>query len=139
MLITVNWTIVITFALVWILAAVLFRVFFKPVGRILEERAARVEGDRGAARKALDQIDEDLKRIEERLRQARAASDALWAAAELEALKDKSRLIQEIQAESRAQVEKAKRELVQEIEKLKTTIDAQTGAIAEEIERRILN
>ncbi len=139
MLITVNWTIVITFALVWILAAVLSRVFFKPVGRILEERAARVDGDRGAARKALDQIDEDLKRIEERLRQARSAADALWAAAELEALKEKSRLIQEIQAESRAQVEKAKRELVQEIEKLKTTIDAQTGAIAEEIERRILN
>ena len=139
MLITVNWTIVITFALVWILAIVLTRVFFKPVGRILEDRASRIDGDKDAARRTADQIEADLRSIDDRLKQARAASDAAWAKAELEALKDKSRLVQEIQAESRAQVEKAKRELAEEIERLKATIDAQTGEIAENIERRVLN
>lgn len=139
MLITVNWTIIITFALVWILAIVLTRIFFKPVGRVLEDRASRIEGDKDAARKALDQIEADLKSIEERLREARAASDAAWAKAELQGLKDKGRLVQEIQAESRAQVEKAKSELVEEIEKLKATIDTLTDDIAADIERRILN
>lgn len=132
-------TVLVTFVLVWILVAVLNRVFFKPLGRVLDGRASRIDGDNDAARKALEAYERDLRRIEDRLREARAASDEIWAKAELEALRAKSRLIQDIQAESRAEVETAKRELAAEIERLKGTLEGETAGMAEDIERRLLN
>ena len=138
-MLSVNATVLITFALVWILVLVLTRVFFKPVGRVLGERASRIDGDNEAARKSLAEYEQDLGRIDDRLREARTASDEIWAKTELEALKEKARIIQEIQAESRAQVEKAKAELAGEIERLKKDVDGRTGDLAGEIERRIFN
>ena len=132
-MLNVNWTVLITFALVWILVVVLNRVFFKPVGRVLDGRAARIDGDNEAARKALETYERDIRRIEDRLKEARAASDEVWAKAELEALKEKSRLIQDIQAESRAQVDKAKRELAEEIERLKAALEGETAGMAEKL------
>jgi F-type H+-transporting ATPase subunit b len=137
--ITPNWTALITFALVWVLVFILTKVFFKPVGRVLDERASRIAVDTEAARAALEAYEQDLKRVEDRLKEARSASDEIWAKAEIEALKRKSRLIQEIQSESHAQVEKAKEELSREIERLKRDLDARTEDMAEAIERRLLN
>lgn len=132
-------TVLITFALVWILVLVLARVFFKPVGRILGERASRIEKAKAEAETALAATEEDLRLVEEGLRKARAASAEIWEEAEREALKEKSRLIQEVQAECRVQVEKAKQELARHVELLKKELDSGTERMADDIERRILN
>jgi F-type H+-transporting ATPase subunit b len=132
-------TVLITFALVWILVLVLSRVFFKPVGRILGERASRIEKAKAEAETALAATEEDLTLVEEGLRKARAASAEIWEEAEREALKEKSRLVQEVQAECRAQVEKAKQELERHVELLKKELDSGTERMADDIERRILN
>lgn len=132
-------TVLVTFALVWILVLVLSRVFFKPVGRILDERAARIESAKAETAKILAAYEDDLRRIEEGLKEARAAAAGIREQAELEALQEKSRLLQEIQAECRAQVEKAKAELVRRVEELKKELDARSGELSEDIERRILN
>ena len=81
---------------------------------------------------------EDLRRVEEGLKEPRAAAEAIRSAAETEALKEKSRLVREVQAEGRAEVEKAKQELLREMEALKKELDARTAEIAETIEKRIL-
>ena len=132
-------TVLVTFVLVWVLVLVLSRVFFKPVGRILAERQARLDEAKAQTDKALAAAREDLRRIEERMKEARAASDAIWDQAESQSLKEKSRIIQDLQAETRAQVEKAKQDLEREVERLKKELDAKTGQLAGEIERRILN
>ena len=132
-------TVLVTFVLVWVLVLVLSRVFFKPVGRILAERQARLDEAKAETDKALAAAREDLRRIEERMKEARAASDAIWDQAESQSLKEKSRIIQDLQAETRAQVEKAKQDLEREVERLKKELDAKTGQLAGEIERRILN
>lgn len=132
-------TVLVTFAVVWILVLVLSRVFFKPVGRVLDQRAARLEKARTETETALAGYEEDLRKIEERLREARAASDVLWEQAETQALKEKSRLIQDIQAETRAQLEKARQELEREVERLKKELDARSGKLSEDIERRVMN
>lgn len=132
-------TVLVTFAVVWILVLVLSRVFFKPVGRVLGQRAARLEKARTETETTLAGYEEDLHKIEERLREARAASDALWEQAETQALKEKSRLIQDIQAETRAQLEKARQELEREVERLKKELDARSGKLSEDIERRVMN
>jgi F-type H+-transporting ATPase subunit b len=137
-MIKIDATALVVFAVVWILVLVLTRIFFKPILRILDERAARIAREKTAENRALRAYEADLKRIEDGLKEARAAADAIRNAAENEALKDKGRLIREVQAEGRAEVEKAKAELLHEMESLKKELDEHTEEIAGTIEKRIL-
>jgi F0F1-type ATP synthase membrane subunit b/b' len=139
MLIHVDALVLVTFALLWILALVLTRVFFKPVARILGERSKRIETAKAETEATLEAYNEDLRKVEEELKKARTASAEIWDQAELEALKERSRLVQDIQAECRAQVKNARRELERHVEELKKEIDGRTDEIATDIERRILN
>jgi F-type H+-transporting ATPase subunit b len=137
-MLSINATALVVFAVVWILVIVLTRLFFKPVLRVLDERAGRIARDNAAADEARKAYEADLKRIEDGLKEARAAADAIITTAETEALKDKSRLVREVQAEGRAEVERAKAELQREMETLKKELDKRTVEIAESIEKRIL-
>lgn len=137
-MLSINATALVVFAVVWILVLILTRIFFKPILRILDERAARIAKDKAAADGARESYEEDLKRIEDGLKEARAAADAIRSGAEAEALKDKSRLVREVQAEGRAEVERAKAELLRETEALKKDLDKRTEEIAEAIEKRVL-
>jgi F-type H+-transporting ATPase subunit b len=137
-MLSINATALVVFAVVWILVLVLTRIFFKPILRVLDERAARIAKDKEAAESARKASEADLKRIEDGLKEARASAAAIRNTAETEALKDKSRLVREVQAEGRAEVEKAKAELAREIETLKKELDTHTEEIAETIEKRIL-
>lgn len=138
-MLTINGTAIVIFLIVWILVLVLTRVFFKPVLRILDERSERIAREKAAAAAALGSYESDLRRVEEGLKEARAAADAIRSTAETEALKEKSRLVREVQAEGRAEIEKAKQELLREMEMLKKELDARTAEIAESIEKRILD
>jgi F-type H+-transporting ATPase subunit b len=137
-MLSINATALVVFAVVWILVLVLTRIFFKPILRVLDERAARIAKDKEAAESARKASEADLKRIEDGLKEARASAAAIRNTAETEALKDKGRLVREVQAEGRAEVEKAKAELAREIETLKKELDKHTEEIAETIEKRIL-
>lgn len=133
-----NATAIVIFLIVWVLVLVLTRVFFKPILRILDERSERIARDKAAAAAALGSYENDLRRVEAGLKEARAAAEAIRSTAETEAFKEKSRLVREVQAEGRAEVEKAKQELLREMEVLKKELDARTAEIAETIEKRIL-
>ncbi len=137
-MLSINGTVLIVFAIVWILVLILSRIFFKPILRVLDERAARIAKDKEAAESARAATEADLKRIEDGLKEARAAADAIRSAAEAEAIKDKSRLVREVQAEGRAEVEKAKAELQREMETLKKDLEKRTAEIAESIEKKVL-
>ncbi|MGZ5514369.1 MAG: ATP synthase F0 subunit B [Candidatus Aminicenantales bacterium] len=134
----IDATALVVFAIVWILVLVLTRIFFKPILRILDERAARIARDKAAEDGARSASESDLKRVEDGLKEARAAAEAIRNTAETEALKDKSRLVREVQAEGRAEVAKAKAELRREMEALKKDLDKHTEEIAATIEKRIL-
>ena len=138
-MLSINGTAIVIFLIVWILVLVLTRIFFKPVLRILDERSGRIAKDQAAAAGALGSYENDLRRVEESLKEARAAGEAIRSTAETEALKEKSRLVREVQAEGRAEVEKAKQELLREMEALKKELDARTAEIAETIEKSILD
>jgi F-type H+-transporting ATPase subunit b len=137
-MLSINGTAIVIFLIVWVLVLVLTRVFFKPILRILDERSGRIARDKAAANEALEATNRDLRRVEEGLKEARAAAEAIRSTAETEALKGKSRLVREVQAEGRAQVEKAKEELLREMETLKKELDTRTAELAETIEKRIL-
>jgi F-type H+-transporting ATPase subunit b len=137
-MLSINATALVVFAIVWILVLILSRIFFKPILRVLDERAGRNAKDKEAAEAAREAAEADLKRIENGLKEARAAADALRNAAEAEALKDKSRLVREVQAEGRAEVEKAKAELARQTEALKKELDERIEGIAGSIEKKVL-
>ena len=137
-MLSINVTALIVFAVVWVLVLVLTRIFFKPILRILDERAGRIAKDEAAASASRESYETDLRRVEEGLKEARAAAEAIRGSAETEALKEKSRLVREVQVEGRAEVEKAKEELLREMEALKKELDKRTAEIAETIEKRVL-
>ena len=137
-MLSINATAIVVFLVVWILVLVLTRIFFKPILRILDERAARIARDKAAEDGARSASDADLKRIEEGLKEARAAAEAIRNTAEAEALKDKSRLVRAVPADGRAEVEKAKAELLREMDALKKDLDKRSEEIAATIEKRIL-
>ena len=137
-MLSINVTALIVFAVVWVLVLVLTRIFFKPILRILDERAGRIAKDEAAASASRESYETDLRRVEEGLKEARAAAEAIRSSAETEALKEKSRLVREVQVEGRAEVEKAKEALLREMEALKKELDKRTAEIAETIEKRVL-
>ncbi len=137
-MLNIDATVLVVFAIVWIVVLVLSKIFFKPILRILDERADKIAKDKAAAESAREAAAADLKRIEDGLKEARAAAESIRSTAETEALKDKSRLVREVQTEGRAEVEKAKAEIRREMDQLKKELDQRTEEIAATIEKRIL-
>jgi len=138
-MLSVDLSSLVIFALVWVLALILSKIFFKPVGRILDERASKMADSRESTSRAVKGYENDIRRIEDSLKEAKAAAAALREKAEAEALADKSRAILELQTESRAQLEKAREELKRQVDILKKELDGHIDEVAAQIEKRILD
>lgn len=138
-MLSIDLTFAVIFLLVWVLVLILSRVFFKPVGRMMEERGSRSRENKEAARKALDALTQDLRKIEESLKEAKAASDKIRESLEIEALKERTRLLSDLHAESRRQVEKAREEITEEIGRLKSELAGEIERLSGEVERKVLN
>jgi F0F1-type ATP synthase membrane subunit b/b' len=138
-MLSIDASLIVIFILVWILVLVLSRVFFKPVAKVMRERETRLAKDKDETRRALEAYAEDLKRIENELREARLEAAHMRESAAEGSNREKARLLQEVNAERRAQVEKARAELQAEVERLKKELEAGTDDLAGEVERRLLN
>ena len=138
-MLSIDITFAVIFLLVWALVLILSRVFFKPVGRMMEERRSRSRENKEAARKALDALTQDLRKIEESLKEAKAASEKIRESLEIEALKERTRLLSDLHVESRRQVEKAREEINGEISRLKSELAGEVERLSGEVERKVLN
>lgn len=138
-MLSIDITFTVIFLLVWVFVLILSKVFFKPVGRMMEERGSGSRENREAARKALDAYAQGLRKIEEDLKEAKAASDRIREALETEALKERSRLLSDLNTESRRQVEKARAEINGEVDRLKSELAGEAERLAGEVERKVLN
>lgn len=138
-MLSIDLTAFIIFALVWILALVLSKVFFKPVTHVMDERASRLAADRERTSKAVEAYEGGLRRIEESLKAARTEAASIREKAEADALAEKSKAILDLQTESRAQLEQARNELRRQVESLKKELDGRVEEVASEIEKRMLN
>ncbi len=136
-MLAIDLTFIVIFFLVWVLVLVLTRVFFKPVGRILEKRQNRESADRKAAREALGACERDLRRIEEEIKEARASSERLREELEAQALGEKARLISEVQVDARGRIDKAKAEIEDQVRRLKDQLEGEAGRLADSIEKKV--
>jgi F0F1-type ATP synthase membrane subunit b/b' len=134
----IDGTVLVTFALVWILVVFLTKFFFKPLQKIRSERSARLDGDREASRRAESEGAKDLRHVEQSLKAAREAADKIRDDLELEALREKSRLLSEVGLAAKAEVDKAKDEMAREVDGLKAKLAAEAQSLSEAIEARLL-
>jgi F0F1-type ATP synthase membrane subunit b/b' len=138
-MLSINGNVIVVFLIVWLLVFVLTRLFFNPVRRVRDERKKEIQGNREAYEEALASHRNSVQEIEQALKQAKAAAESAGETLMAEGLKEKNRMLGEISAEYKRQVEKARLDLDQTIVGLKQKLEAEASALAETIEKKFLN
>jgi F0F1-type ATP synthase membrane subunit b/b' len=138
-MLSLNGNVIVVFLIVWILVFVLTRLFFNPVRRVRDGRRKEIQGNTKAYEEALESHRKSVQEIEEALKKAKAAAESARETLMAEGLKEKNRMLGEISAEYKSQVEKARAELDQTIMGLKGKLEAEASALAETIEKKFLN
>jgi F-type H+-transporting ATPase subunit b len=134
----IDLTLFVTFAVVWILVFVLTRIFWRPMLKTIDDRKAQLQGDEESARENSAAVEEGFRRINASLKAARVAADRAREELEVEALKEKSRLLAEVGAAAKQQTDQAKAELQDELARLRVELEGQAGDLASQIEARLL-
>ena len=137
-MIQIDGSFLVIFAIVWILVFVLNRVFFGPIKGIRDKRQDTLRQDREAAGNALDAYGQIVQRVEQDLKAARAQAEQVRDSLSAEALREKGRFLEELNAEYRQTVEKAKDDLRREMEGLRREMDSQVEFLSEKIEERLV-
>jgi len=135
----IDATAFIVFFIVWILVFVLSRVFWRPMIKVIRDRNAQIDGDGEASRKTRIAYEQGLQEIDQTLKSARLAAEKTRETLEVEALKEKSRLLTEASTMAKGEIEKARAALLEEISRLKQELETETGRLADQIEKRLLN
>jgi len=135
----IDATVLVTFILVWVLVLVLTRVFFKPLKKVMDDREARLRDDRTSAQASLEDADRGLQDIEAGLKSARLAAEKFRGEIEVEALREKTRLLAEAGAAAKAEIEKARAAFEAEVSRLKDELRAEASPLAARIEAKLLS
>lgn len=138
-MLSLDANLVIVFAIIWVLVFVLSKLFFNPVRRVRDQRENDVASDRRAQRQALEAYEKSLAEIDASLRKAKAAAESARSLLEQDALKEKNKLLTEISAECRHQVEQARADLERTARELKGKLAEDASSLAEQIEKKFLN
>jgi len=135
----IDLSVIVIFLIVWLLVLVLKKIFFKPLRKTLDERHANVQGNKEACQKSIEDYEQTVQEIEERMKEAKAMSLAAKETIEREALRERERLLAEVSAECRNSVEEAKRRLEKQMKNLQKEMEARSERLAERIEKRLLH
>ncbi len=137
-MISVDISLVVVFILIWILLAVLTRIYFNPVRRVMKERDSKISDDTKAGKNADEKYEKIIEKIEEDLKAAKNSSAQVKDSFEKQALKEKEKMMSDISSECRAQVKEAQRALDEQISELKKKIHKESGDLAKKIGDKIL-
>lgn len=138
-MLSLDANLLIVFAIVWILVFVLSKLFFTPVRRVRDRREDEILADRKARQQALESYEKGLADIESSIKEAKAAAESARSLLEQEALKEKSRLLAEVSAECRRQVEQARTDLESATREMRGRLEKDASGLAEQIEKKFLN
>ena len=138
-MISIDASFIAVFFMVWILVVFLTRVFFNPLRKIMTERKIKIETNLQAADKDSKSLEQISLQIEESLKAARIKSQALREKFEQEGLKEKQRILDEVNMACRNEVEAAKVKLERQIRDIKKEMEAKSRDFALEIEKKLLN
>jgi F-type H+-transporting ATPase subunit b len=126
------------FFLLWILYFALNRVFFKPVGRIIDEREARAAADRGRQEKMLAEIDSGTRTLETRLGRAGEEVQRIRERWLKEGEDTRARVVAEARERSTRVVAEKMAQLESEIGEAERALQAQVAVFSERIRQAFL-
>lgn len=138
-MLSLDANVIVVFLIVWVLLFVLSRLFFNPIRRIRKEREKLISEHKDAYDQALGDYEKSILQVEETIKQAKADAEITRASLEAEALKEKGRLVAEVNAQCRHQVGQAKSDLDKTLQELRAKLETETAELAERIEKKILN
>jgi F-type H+-transporting ATPase subunit b len=121
-----------------ILVVLLNAVFFQPLTKVLEDRAAVIRTSQTGAKAGLEQIQAITQQYEQELAESRRQYQAIIDSAKAEAQKIADGEVAAAQAEAVAQREQAQRDLEQQKTAAMTTLEQQVDSLSREILDRLL-
>ena len=132
-------TLIIHFAIIVLMVAVLNATLLKPINRILQEREKRTKGRLTEAQEALASVRAKMDQYEVRLRTARAEGYALLEEQRAAASRERERKVAETKIEVNAWISEEKERLTINTDGIKVRLEQDAKATALEIGRRILH
>ena len=138
-MLSIDFSVIVIFVIVWVLVLALSRVYFKPVRRVMNQRDSQIQQDQAAAQEALDKYAKTLEKIEEDIKDAKTSAREIQEKWAREAQNEKESIIDEVSRECRSQVQKAHQELNENVERLKKEMEPRGDEFAERIAKRLLN
>jgi len=138
-MLSLDGNVIVVFLVVWVLLFALTKLFFNPVRRIRDVREKAIRESKEAFEKAVGSYEESARQVDQALKEARSAAKNIRDSLEADAMKEKSRLITEISAKCRRQVDLAKVDLDQSVRELKRKLESEAAGLAEQIEKKFLN
>jgi F-type H+-transporting ATPase subunit b len=135
----IDATFIVVFLIVWTLVVVLSRTFWKPIIKVMRDREAGILDDGAAHRKNMEAYEQNLQEVERTLKSARMAAEKIREELEVEAMREKSALLADVNAVSKQEMDRGKSGLRQEISRAKMELASEAGRLAEQIERRLLH
>ena len=127
-----------TLFLVIFLHFYLKRIFFQPMGRILQQRHAATEGARQAAEASLVNAEGRADQYEAALRDARSELYREQEAQREQLRQQQEAAVAQARADAAKVVEQAKAELAQETEQARATLQTESERLADQIASRVL-
>lgn len=137
-MISVDISLVVVFILIWILLAILTKIYFNPVRNVMKKRHSKISDDTIVGKNAEEKYEKIIEKIEEDLKAAKNSSFEIKDNFEKQALKEKEKMLSDISSECRAQVKEAQKALDGQISELKKKIHKESGGFAKKIEEKIL-
>ncbi|HXD34208.1 MAG TPA: ATP synthase F0 subunit B [Pyrinomonadaceae bacterium] len=117
---------------------ILNRTMFRPINKVLADREARTSGRLTEAQKLQADIEQNMKRYESGLREARSAAYHMVEGERAAALKSREQKVNQVREEIRALTNREKNEIERQAQAARETLRAEAVQTAAEIGSQIL-
>lgn len=121
-----------------VLALLLNAIFYKPLGKVLDERAGYIQGNEANARERLEKAKLITKQYQQQIADARKQSQAVIASAQADAKRKADEKIATAQRESQVQKEQAAQEIEQQKQAALSSLESQVDSLSGQILAKIL-
>ncbi len=121
-----------------VLVVLLNAVFYKPLGKAIDERAEYIRTNLLQAKERLAKADNLAKQYEQELGETRRKAQATIAAAQADAQKIAASKVAEAQAEAQSKREQAAQEIEAQKQEVMQTLEQQVDALSRQILEKLL-
>lgn len=121
-----------------LLAALLNAIFYKPLTKVLDERADYIRSNESEAQERLSKAKQLAQQYEQQLAEARRQSQETISSAQADAKKIAAEQIAEAQREAQAQREEAQGEIEQQKQQAMQSLEQQVDALSRQILEKLV-